>query len=118
MLRLSFRLVRRKFRTIVKHSISNTSNYFSSVPEWNDAVLENGELFFIKCSPFMKEAFIDAADPKHNATFKKRYKLSKFLKKRRFKKQRAGNSRSQNHDENCETPKVNIIVYFCKINRV
>ncbi|XP_065214171.1 protein inturned [Planococcus citri] len=78
-----------------------------SVPEWSDAVSDNGELFFIKCSPFVNESSTDTTDTKNCPTTKKRHKLSKFLKKHRFKKRKAvdRDRGNQNHDENCAASK-------------
>lgn len=59
----------------------------SSIPEWNNCVLDSGELFFIKCSPIIHDVSTNTErESKANINRSKSNKFSTFLKKRKSKK--------------------------------
>lgn len=58
----------------------------SSIPEWLDDVLENGELFFIKCSPLLNNSLSCESNLQSKLPCNKHNRFSKFLRKRKLKK--------------------------------
>lgn len=59
----------------------------SSIPEWDDSVQDNGELFFIKCSPVVNDSSLnDDTTGKSIENVTKANKISTFLRKRKAKK--------------------------------
>lgn len=96
-----------------------TYRIYSSIPEWNNYLLENGELFFIKCSPIIRNSNSkDERSERSLINSSKSNKFSTFLKKRKTKKHlKDGNIKKSEEDEkNSTIVKVNTVDFFLVIN--
>lgn len=92
---------------------------YSSIPEWNSSLLENGELFFIKCSPIIRNSNSkDERSERSLINSSKSNKFSTFLKKRKTKKHVKGGSinKSEKDEKSSTTVKVIFIDLFLVIN--
>ncbi|KAK7605303.1 hypothetical protein V9T40_007161 [Parthenolecanium corni] len=70
-------------------SCSSCCDYHSddSIPEWDDSVQDNGELFYVKCSPIINDLSLnDDSINKNYENVSKTNKISTFLRKRKAKK--------------------------------
>lgn len=84
----------RSINSSSESSCSSCCDYSDdSIPEWNSSLLENGELFFIKCSPIIRNSNSkDERSERSLINSSKSNKFSTFLKKRKTKKHVKGGS--------------------------